>query len=136
MNEKVTLFVGWIGEDIPKVLPAKNYSCGDILGMWGGSLLLVFVCIFSFISLSLSPHLFLAVLGYTKLWIQSTARTLMTIPVLWYVIHIMMSLVYLLYFQFFSVILAIISVVYVLYVLWAIGKAYKHTRTIPLLSLR
>jgi len=39
-------------------------------------------------------------------------------------------------FVFFSVFLAIVAVAYVLYVLWAVGKAYQHSRTIPVLSLR
>jgi len=39
-------------------------------------------------------------------------------------------------FVFFSVVLGIVAVAYVFYVLWTIGKAYQHSRTIPLLSLR
>jgi len=39
-------------------------------------------------------------------------------------------------FVFFSVVFAVVAVAYVFYVLWTVGKAYQHSRTIPLLSFR
>eukprot|EP00026_Physarum_polycephalum_P006001 Phypoly_transcript_06041.p1 GENE.Phypoly_transcript_06041~~Phypoly_transcript_06041.p1 ORF type:complete len:489 (+),score=46.38 Phypoly_transcript_06041:121-1587(+) len=39
-------------------------------------------------------------------------------------------------FVFFSVVFAVVAVAYVFYVLWTIGKAYQHSRTIPMLSFR